>query len=234
MRRKLLIMLSVVLTLALGVVLLIAGTLTLPILRENTWCVLPVIVISGLGMGHVVLLLFTPSTSSKKKRRKQSAQVVAAGSTPVAAAAAPGATVALAESEDAAQKTVFQTVVGCCSPSRLERAWYIKMRSEFFNRKTFAACLGLVVMVDILLPLLITGKSSFGEAKVFQLSRCAHLFARTPSFFLLLFWHYIFCSQFFLQYHLYLCFCPCIAGNSLPRWHRTFQPFSPKAAIRKL
>jgi hypothetical protein len=73
-----------------------------------------------------------------------------------------------AESEDMAQKTVFETVVGCCSPSRLERAWYAKMRSKYFSRKTFAACLGLVVVVDILLPLLVTGKTSFGEAKVFH------------------------------------------------------------------
>jgi hypothetical protein len=61
-------MLGVVLALATGVVLLITGALTIPILRDNTWCVLPVIVISGLGMGHVALLFVTPFTSSKKKR----------------------------------------------------------------------------------------------------------------------------------------------------------------------
>jgi hypothetical protein len=172
-RRKMLVMLTVVLTLAVGVLFLVTGTLTLPILRENTWCVLPVIIISALGIGHAILLFFTPSMGPKKKRQKQSAKVVAVGSAPVAAAA-PGVTVVPADSEDTAQKTVFQIVVGCCSPSQLERVWYTKMRSEGFNRKTFAACLGLVVVLDILLPLFITGEASFGKAKVFLLvSACA-------------------------------------------------------------
>jgi hypothetical protein len=105
-------------------------------------------------------------TGSKQKRQKQSSKIVAGVTIPVAAAT--GLTVAAVESEDTTKKTVFQTVVGCCSPSRLEMAWHTKMRSEGFSRKTFAAFLGLVVVGDILLPLFITGKSSFGEAKVFH------------------------------------------------------------------
>ena len=175
MRRKLLVMLAVVLTLAVGVLILIAGTLTLPTLRENTWCVLPVIIISGLGIGHAILLFYTPSTSSKKTRQKQSAKVVVAGPTPVVAAA-PDRTFAPAETEEVAHKTIFETMVGCCSPSRRERAWYTKMRSNYFSCKAFAACLGLVVVADILLPLLITGETSFGEAEVFQFSRIYSFF----------------------------------------------------------
>jgi hypothetical protein len=76
-------------------------------------------------------------------------------------------------------------MVGCCSPFRRERAWYTKMRSKYFSCKAFAACLGLVVVADILLPLLITGETSFGEAEVFQ-------FSRTYSFFLCVLRQYIF------------------------------------------
>jgi hypothetical protein len=120
-----------------------------------------VLVSNGMGIAF-----FIPSTRAKKKRQKQSPKIVAVGPTPVVAK--PGGTAAPAESEDAAQKTVFETVVGCCNPFWLERAWYTKMRSDFFNRKAFATCLGLALVVDILLPLLVTGKISFGEAKVFH------------------------------------------------------------------
>jgi hypothetical protein len=173
MRCKLLVMLAVVLTLAMGEISLIAATLTLPMLRENTWCVMPVIPILGLGIGHAMLLFSTPSTSSKKKKCKQSAKVVAVGTPVTAAATATGGTVALAESEDAAQKIIFETVVRCCSLALLERKGHATIRSAYFYRTTFVAILSLMIPAVICLPLFITtGKTSFWEAEVRALPPC--------------------------------------------------------------
>jgi hypothetical protein len=169
MRRKLLVMLAAVLTLAVGILLVVAGTLTLSILRENTWCVLPVIVILGQGVGLAMLFFFTPSTSSKKTRQKQSAKVVAAAphllrgvrfrSTPVAVA--PGGTIAPAKNED----------VGCCSTALLEKKGHATIRSANFYRTTFVAILSFMIPAVICLPLFVTGKTSFGKAEVRTLPR---------------------------------------------------------------
>ena len=68
MRRKLFIMLMAVSVLAISIILLVAGTLCLPMLRRRTWCVLPVVVISGLNVGHVVLF-FSRNGNSKRKKK---------------------------------------------------------------------------------------------------------------------------------------------------------------------
>jgi hypothetical protein len=53
----------------------------------------------------------------------------------------------------------------CISPSTLELRWFLAVRKETFQNKSFYACLVAITLCTALLPLFVTGAASFGAAR---------------------------------------------------------------------